>query len=188
MEATIPKIKRGHSNGELPQHIERLITTRNRQRRLWQRSRLQTDKLLMNLYTAQIKIAISEHRNEAWYRRLSSLRPTDNTLWRQVKMLTTEPAPLPALSRTGDDSSETAISDRSNAEMLAEHYVEVHHIGDATTDTREQRGVSDQVSEFLERARQHTNPLEMEHMMTRPSEVREVILRTVARKAPVGRC
>ena len=75
----------------IPDEIKRLMTTRNIQRRQYQRTRDPTDKYLLNKINEVIRNLIRDHRRDAWDKLVQNAQ--ENNIWMLPRMLTKRRAP-----------------------------------------------------------------------------------------------
>lgn len=172
------KIKREEE--ELPEEILKLIKERNKNRRLWQKTREPTLKIIYKQQTKIIKEKIVEHKNEIWTKKLSKINVHDKSLWRTTKIFKKKFHPIPTL----EDNNKEAYTDKDKAEMIATQYENVHRI-DITNNNPQQKEIIKRVKEIIEkREENNSNENLNKQFVTSPKEINNIIRKLPSLKAP----
>lgn len=171
-------IKRTHDK-TLPQHTLDLIKEKNRIRKLWQRTQNKQHKEHMYRLTREITREIHRQTNEQWTKKLQSLQPGDNSLWRFTRSLKNKQTQRTTPNITHNNT--THFTDAAKAEAIASTFEQVHVI-DHANDTPFHTHVSDQCRLFIDSydpATQNTRKL-----LTNPTEILSFIKTLRNNKAP----
>ena len=110
-----------------PFHIRDLIAETRRSRGRWQRSRNQGDRIIYNCLKRQLQTALRNANNATFEHYLTSISPSDNTLWKVTKRLKIPQISIPPIGKA--DESWTKIDDEK-AMAFADHLQQVfttHH-------------------------------------------------------------
>lgn len=176
MSKFIPTKSASHDNNKLPGYILEMISSRNKTRKRWQRTRNTYFRNELNIKTHAIRREIQKYRNEIWTNKLTKLNVNDNSLWRMTKIFKSDFQPISALKK----ANITAVTDKEKAEMLASQYQQVHDI-DIINNTNEQNEIINNVKNFI-------NKCNIEHewntFITSPKEIRNEIKKLPSCKAP----
>ena len=125
MQARNLSVKQKKINFETTQltpEIKDLIKTRRSLRRRWQRSRDDQIKAEVNYLQKIIKEKIKELKNIKWNKRLSEIKPSNQTVWRIAKYLKKGSRSMPHLTRSG----KTFITNQEKASELSEYFRKAH--------------------------------------------------------------
>lgn len=158
------------------QEIKDLIHERNSLRRISQRTKDPKDRIAKNKITNLIGKKVKNMNNSNWEKKMTSLKTSDNSLWKFTKHLTKKhDYKMPHLHGPNG----LVFSEQEKADLLAENFEKVHHqtedFGDDETDSEVKllydKLVSEQVS--AENIK-----------FVSPSEVRKAIKSLKPKKAP----
>lgn len=114
----IPKVLYKPFTIPLSPDIKLLISTKNRLRKHWQKTKDRSCKTLINSLNREIQALTLSLKNNSWSKKLQSLTPSDNSLWRTVKSIRNKTSPIPPL----DSSNGKAFSDSDKANVLADSF------------------------------------------------------------------
>lgn len=78
---------------KLPRYLKQAINARNRARRLFQETLYPPHKHEHNRLGRHVKALLKEFHNSRWNRKVESLNPEDNSLWKISKALRTKNPP-----------------------------------------------------------------------------------------------
>lgn len=108
----------------LPVRIKKLITYKNKLRRLWQRSPDPTLKSSINAFRRLIQQEIQSHIKSHWEKRLSHIeKHNKNSLWKIARNFNTNSVThIPPLK----SADSIASSDHQKADTLCRHYKNIH--------------------------------------------------------------
>ncbi|GFT84406.1 probable RNA-directed DNA polymerase from transposon X-element [Trichonephila clavipes] len=98
-----------------PSHIKKLITMKNRARKMHQITLNPIYKTESNRLQAKIKKELKKHSQETWKNRLLSLNTQDNSFWNIQKIFKNKRVDIPALHT----ASGIAITDDQKANLIA---------------------------------------------------------------------
>jgi len=101
-----------------PLYIRELIAQKGRSRGRWQRSRNQGDRIIYNRLKRKLQTALRNANNATFEHYLTSLSPSDNTLWKATKRLKRPQNSIPPI-RKADGS--WVKSDDEKAMAFADH-------------------------------------------------------------------
>ncbi|KAL1131661.1 hypothetical protein AAG570_011274 [Ranatra chinensis] len=108
----------------LPDEIKRLISTKNRVRRRWQKYRERKDKALLNVLERNVKTKILEWRNTNWEEKIQKINSLDGSLWKLTRSLTRKSnGNLPGI-RTPENT--IVFDDKGKSEVLLRYFAGVH--------------------------------------------------------------
>lgn len=158
----------------LPDHIKDLIRTKNRARRLAQRTMNPAHRAENNRLAAEVRTAIAQHQNDTWETKLQALTTEDNSLWRMTKILRNKTIPTPPIH----GANGMAYTDVEKAEAFAENLerqcspnyanADVDHIG--------------RIHRSVRRRLRQEDPQPL--LPATPNEIQQLIRKTKPRKAP----
>ncbi|GFX83029.1 probable RNA-directed DNA polymerase from transposon BS [Trichonephila clavipes] len=103
-----------------PQHINYLITCKNRARKLYQQTLNPLHKTEANRLQNLIKKEIRKHAQNTWNAKLESLETQDNSLWRMQKYFRKKRSDIPNL--TGPNG--IASNDEQKANLIANTFID----------------------------------------------------------------
>ena len=83
-----------------PLHIRELIAAKRRSRSRWQRSRNQGDRITYNRLRRQLQTALRNVNNITFEHYLTTLTPSDNTLWKATQRLKRPQTSIPPIRKT----------------------------------------------------------------------------------------
>jgi len=109
-------------------YIRELIAEKRRSRGRWQRSRNQGDRLIYNRLKRKLQTSLRNANNATFENYLTSLSPSDNTLWKATKRLKRPQISIPPIRKAGGC---WARSDDEKATTFADHLQQVftpHHL------------------------------------------------------------
>ena len=72
---------------KIPLHIREFLAEKRRLRHRWQWSRIQDDRIIYNRLKRKLQTALRHANNATFEHYLTSLSPSDNTLWKATKRL-----------------------------------------------------------------------------------------------------
>ena len=162
---------RTHQVDTTPLHIRELIAEKRRSRGRWQQSRNQGDRITYNRSKRKLQTALRNVNNATFEHYITTLSPSDNTLWKATKRLKRSQITIPPI-RKPDGS--WAKSDDDKAMAFAVHLRQVstsHHIPTPT---------DAEISDFLDVSCQMSLPIKP----FTTAEVVETLSHTNVRKAP----
>lgn len=117
-QSTIRPFKPTSKHPTTPQYILSLIKLKNRHRRLWQRYRTPDLRRRYNQLIRRVKWELDHFRHESYKKYLSSLSPSDNSLWLATKIILKENNPIPSLLNNGN----VYETKEEKANVLADFY------------------------------------------------------------------
>jgi len=169
--STPPSFAKSKPVNNTPLHIRELIAEKRRSRGRWQRSRNQGDRLIYNRLKRKLQTALRNANNSTFEHYLTSLSPSDNTLWKATKRLKRPQVSIPPI-RKADRS--WAKSDDEKAIAFADHLQQVFspHLLPIPTDAA--------ISAFLDVPCQMSLPIKP----FSPNEVVDALAHINVRKAP----
>lgn len=141
-----PKIQEKVRNEYCPNEIIELITEKRKLRKIWQRTKLRSDKTRFNKMVKKLKTSLQNLKNNSVENYLSNLTPTqftDYDLWkatRKLKNPTQHQHPI---------KSNSGIWARNNAEkanVMAEHLRNVFQPWDMQTPVNNLKAIEDHLS------------------------------------------
>lgn len=160
----------------LPDDIKELIKTKNKTRKLWQRTRNPHTKATLNQQTRQIKDALLDIYNQNWYRKLQDTNTDTKKLWRITKTLKRQQENIPTLEQTGQQY----WTDKEKAEIMATTYAKIQS-NDSTSTIEDE--VNETVRQLTENP-QHITPESLTTLITNPTEIANIIRHLPNNKAP----
>lgn len=163
---------------KLPEYVLSLIKEKNRLRRIYHRTRDGYFKTAFNILQREIKDEITTLRRELWTKKVTSLTPKDNSLWKMAKALRHQDHTIPPLEKL--DGSGLALSLEEKANALADGFERAYAATDGLCDPETDRLVEESLQD-LNQAEQ-TNIADI-HFST-PSEIAVIIKRLKTNKAP----
>ncbi|GFX34293.1 putative RNA-directed DNA polymerase from transposon X-element [Trichonephila clavipes] len=159
-----------------PSHIKKLITMKNRARKMHQITLNPTYKTETNRLQAKIKKELKKHSQETWKNRLLSLNTQDNSFWNIQKIFKNKRADIPALHT----ASGLAITDDQKANLIAKTLKD--NFTENTRPTRFNNSIDSDVTSTLERFFSHPPPTPVSP--TNPDEVAAYVNKLKIRKTP----
>lgn len=172
---SISKKASNKTQDNLPLNILEAIKERNRNRKIWQKTRKKEDKELFSAQTKMIRSEIFKYRNRMWEKQLRKLNPRDNSLWKMTKIFKNDYQPIPTLIKDNNE----AFLPESKANLLADQYEKVHNI-DLTNNTTDQSKIIEAVENYM----QSTIVKDYATFHTTPNEIKNIIKKLPAQKAP----
>ena len=172
----IPKDKIKRNFQFISNEIKGMIKTRNKLRKICQRTNKQEYKNLKNRLSNLIKRKIAIFSNENWDRKLDKLEVKDNSLWKMAKCLTKrKETEIPVLH----DLNGLALSNEDRVAQIADNFEKVHHLTGDMGDYDNDRLIHKVYNEIQKKTidKDQIEP-------TNPKEIRKVIKRTKPKKAP----
>lgn len=163
---------------KLPEYVLSLIKEKNRLRRIYHHTRDDYFKTAYNVLQREIKQEITSLRRELWTKKVTSLTPKDNSLWKMAKALRHEDHTIPPLVKL--DGSGLALSLEEKANALADGFERAYTATDGLSDPETDQLVDESLRD-LDQAEQ-TNVADI-HFST-PREVAVIIKRLKTNKAP----
>lgn len=158
------------------QNIKTLIKERNKNRKIFQRTRNPYYQIKKDLLAEEIKNKLFEYSNKKWKERLEKLTPSNNSLWKLSKFFTKPPVQnIPTLKT----STGFAVKDKDKANALADHFESVHHL---THDFGEKEFDQEILNSYNEIKKLEISSQDICHVT--PREVRRAIKQTKSKKAP----
>ena len=97
--STPPPFAKTKPVNSTPLHIRELIAEKLRSRGRWQRSRNQGDRLIYNRLKRKLQTALRNVNNSTFEHYLTSLVPSDNTLWKATKRLKRPQVSIPPIRK-----------------------------------------------------------------------------------------
>lgn len=173
----IPKKPRHKTAEKLPGNILELIRERNRLRTQYQRGRDIIILQQMKLMNSNIKMKISQHRNNIWSTKLQKLSARDNTLWKITKLLK---KPLEGVQPLLTTNNREVFIREEKVELLADSFQEYHNT--PPTDQITENTVLGAVNAFL--LNNPPNPNNAIEFLTTPEEILSIIKNQSSLKAP----
>jgi len=126
-QSTPPPRARTKPVNNIPLHIRELLAEKRRSCRIWQWSRNHGDRIIYNRLNRKLQTALRHANNATFEHYLTSLSPSDNTLWKATKRLKRPLISIPPIRKV--DGS-WAKSDDEKAMAFADHLQHVftpHH-------------------------------------------------------------
>ena len=120
--STPPPRARTKPVNNIPLHISELLAEKRLSRRRWQCSWNQGDRIIYNLLKRKLKTALRHTNNATFEHYLTSLSPTDNTLWKATKRLKQPHMSIPPIRKA---DGIWAKSDDVKAMGFADHLQQV---------------------------------------------------------------
>ncbi|GFW47041.1 probable RNA-directed DNA polymerase from transposon BS [Trichonephila clavipes] len=159
-----------------PQHINYLITCKNKARKLYQQTLNTIHKTEANRLQKLIKKEIRIHAQNTWNAKLESLETQDNSLWHMQKYFRKKRSDIPNL--TGPNGIASNDEQKANliANTLIDNYTENKRPGKHTTN------IDSDVTNTLKRF--FTTPLSSPISPTDPDEICEYMKKQKNSKAP----
>lgn len=176
LRQTVSKAKRKREEEKLPEEILDLIKLRNRNRRIWQKTRNPAYRDTYKKQIKMIKTKIINYRNEVWRKKLTKLNIYDRSLWKMTKIFKKKFQPIPTL----EDNNIEAFLDKDKAEMIATQYEKVHNTN--LENNNEQKKVI-RIVEDLKKNKVE-NIEDFKHVVTSPKEISDIIKKLPSLKAP----
>lgn len=145
-----------------PEHIRLLVKERRHARRVWQRTRLPTDKTNFNRLAKKVKEVIKLHNDNSFQQYLGSLSPTEETnysLWkaaRRVRRPTAVNTPLILAS------GERVSDEQNKANLFAEFLQDIFKPNDIVSDVVPIGAASDTINGI-----KHVSPREVAEQLDR---------------------
>jgi len=116
-------IQNYHANSHsTPTHVRELITQKRRARARWQRTRLPSDKNLLNNLTSSLKRMLSKIRNESFNNWTSSLTAESGSLWRATRSCLKQKTAQAPLKNSNGNWCKT---DKEQADAFCSHLSKV---------------------------------------------------------------
>jgi hypothetical protein len=134
----------GHN--DIPDEITRLMSERNKTRKVFQRTSASEDKNKLIELNEKIKNHLQHHKNETWNKKLKNLNPRDNSLWKVAKSLRKNKKAMTPLQL---DNGEEAITDKEKAEALASYFQSIHQ--EETNTTTEQKRIDSETETLMKK-------------------------------------
>jgi hypothetical protein len=150
MEARNLSVKKKKINFEsttLTPEIKDLIETKKSTRRRWQRSRNNLVKTELNYLQKIIREKIKELKNSNWNKRLSEIKPSNQTVWRIAKHCKKGSKSMPPLTSSG----QSFITNKEKASVLSEYFRKSHENPLENDNPEHTQEVNNTVNETLER-------------------------------------
>ena len=120
--ATIKKKNINFESTKLTPEIIDMINEKRALRRRWQRCRSSDLKKEVNKLQKDIKDKIRELKNEKWNKRLSEIKPSNQTVWRIARHCKKGRKPMPPLINDG----KTFITNKEKASAISEYFRKTH--------------------------------------------------------------
>jgi retron-type reverse transcriptase len=162
-----------HATRDFPLQIRILIQERRRARRLWQQSRLPSQRQIFNNINNRLKREIRIFNQQAFEKKMESLSSEDGTLWRQTKMILGDneiPQPL------RNEDGTWVRSDVEMSEIFAAHLANSFQPHNDLQNAAHDSEVIDSLSEAL--------PVSLPATSISPREVKRYITRLPRKKSP----
>ena len=174
--ATIPNSKVDRNFQFISNEIKSMIKTRNKLRRICQRTGNQKYLSIKNKLTNLIKRKMTAFSNESWSRKLDKLEIKDNSLWKVAKCLTKKKETLiPVLHGLNG----LAISNEDRIAQIADNFENVHHLTEHMGDYDNDRQIHIKYDEI------NKNHIDKDQIdLATPREIKRAIQRTRPKKAP----
>lgn len=176
IEECIPKGSIKINTYEIDEKTKKIITIRNRARKLWQNTRNPNLKTLQNRLSQRIKYRINRLKQEYLENEIKKLDVNDNTLWKNISKF--ENKTLKINNIKVNNVSITNDSEIANA--LAENYEKIYQGNEEHRD-----------EEFEEEVRKEMENIQNEIIIkeemveyTNKTEIKEIIRTLKNRKAP----
>lgn len=106
----------------IPDWLKASIKIKNSLRKLWQRSRNTLIKPIINQMEKDIKKAINSIRNDNWQHKLSTIKPSNQSVWTTARMLKNNNRQIPTLKC----DTKTFITSQEKANAIAEQFSKNH--------------------------------------------------------------
>ena len=129
-----------------PEIIE-LIKEKRTLRRMWQRTRDHDIKEEVNKLQSDIKRKIRELKNENWNKRLSEIKPSNQSIWKIAKHCKKGRGAMPPLVSSG----KTCITNKEKAAAISEYFGKQHENPLEHDNPQHTQEVDSTVKEALER-------------------------------------
>jgi len=136
----------------ITQEIKNLIKTKRSLRRRWQRNRDKQIKTELNILQNVISEKIKELKNKNWNKRLSEIKPSNQTVWRIAKHCKKGTKSMPPLTSMG----KTFITSKEKASVLSEYFRSTHENPLESNDPVHTQEVNNTVKEALEQNNEDT--------------------------------
>lgn len=143
---SVKKKKINFKSTRLTPEIKDLIKTKRSLRRRWQRSRDNQIKAELNILQKIINENIKELKNKNWNKRLSEIKPSNQTVWRIAKHCKKGTKSMPPLT----SSEKTFITNKEKASVLSEYFRSTHENPLEQNDPEHTQEVNNTVKEALE--------------------------------------
>lgn len=163
---------------KLPDNIKTIINTKNRLRRLFQRTGLQNIKQQINQLTREINTYIKSIKTADWENKLRKITPQNPTsMWKIAKALKNKNSKrnIPALS----SPQGLTFSDIDKANSLAETFHQIHKQTHELSDRETNSIVENSIQEI-----NRTTTTTPASDLTSPMEIKAIIKNFNANKAP----
>jgi len=169
------KMKKTHfESTKLTPEIKDLIKTKKSLRRRWQRSRDDQLKREVNQLQRVISEKIKELKNQNWNKRLSEIKPSNQTVWRIAKYCKKGTKSMPPLKKLG----KTLITNKEKVSALGDYFREAHENPLEHNDPHHTQEVNNTVREALEQSNDEYSDL------TDVNEIASIIRNLKNPKAP----
>lgn len=149
MQARSTSVKKKKINFEstrLTPEIKEMIKRKRTLRQRWQRNRNNQTKTEVNKLQKDISEKIKELKNKNWNKRLSELKPSNQTIWHIAKHCKKGTKSMPPLTNSG----KTFITNREKASILSEYFRDTHENPLEHNDPEHTQEVNNAVNEALE--------------------------------------
>jgi methyl coenzyme M reductase subunit D len=143
---SVKKKKINFKSTRLTPEIKDLIKTKRSLRRRWQRNRDNQLKTELNILQKVINENIKELKNKNWNKRLSEIKPSNQTVWRIAKHCKKGTKSMPPLTNSG----KTFITNKEKASVLSEYFRSTHENPLEQNNPEHTQEVNNTVKEALE--------------------------------------
>lgn len=174
-DKSVKKVQQNKYSIKLTDEIIQLIEEKNDLRRSWQRSRDPATKTRINQLNKEIRQGIDTIRNENWNRKLSHIKPSNQSLWKTAKLCKSRNQVLPPLIKNGA----TYITNSEKANIIGETFRDNHRNPLEQLQPGHTLNVNRTVQDFIQQ-----DGLECDIELAEEEEIREIITKLKNPKAP----
>lgn len=164
----------------LPVRIKELIKNRNKTRRQHQRFPSQQTADQIKQMNSEIKREIRNHRVEIYNRKLESLNPNDNSLWRKIKQIKNFQQFIPTIQ---DNDNNQYFTNLDKAEAFSLHFQKINNINNTPTNNF-QETVINTYNNFINNPPPALERAKLARILTSPNEIKNIIKKANNRKTP----
>lgn len=173
-DASVKKKKINFNSTQLTTDIKNLIKTKKILRRQWQRCRNKDIKTEVNRLQKIINEKIKELKNINWNKRLSEIKPSNQTVWHIARHCKKGSKSMPPLTSSG----KTFITNKEKASVIGEYFLASHENPLEDNNPQHTEEVNSTVNEVL--ARNNKDSPELANL----DEIQNIIRNLKNTKAP----
>ena len=168
---------------KIPRCIQKLITEKNKIRRLTQQSDIDINtrnmlKIQMKDLRREILVKLKAWKNSEMNKKLVEIKPYDTRLYQNINKITKKTQPIPALQ---DQDNMKVYATHEKAELLANYFEKVHETNLEMGEPTHEEFVNQTVENFL------SQNIVSNVITTDSSEIKSIIKNLKNNKAP-GKC